>query len=61
VATARLLSMIQTTNEPAADPRLLPMFLYCQKLATALKASLDDQMQHLATSQRASHAYERDL
>lgn len=61
LATAKLLALLRTTADPAADPRLVPIFLYCQKLAHALKASMEEQLQSLATSQRAAHAYEREL
>jgi hypothetical protein len=59
-ATAHVLELLAITTEPAADPRLRPLFARCQVLADELKASLQAQLQNSAKSNRASQAYERE-
>lgn len=60
-ATARVLELLAQTVEPAADPRLRPVFARCQQLAAELKARLQAQLRGSATSTRAAQAYEREV
>lgn len=60
-ATARVLQLLASATQPAADPRLRPVFAKCQRLADELKASLQAQLHSSATSSRATQAYEREV
>lgn len=59
-ATSHVLQLLGQTTEPAADPRLRPVFDRCQRLADALRKNLEDQLREAATSSRAALAYERE-
>lgn len=60
-ATEHVLQLLAVTTQPAADPRLRPLFARCQERADALKASLQLQLRESATSHRAAQAYVREV
>lgn len=60
VATSQVLQLLAQTTEPAADPRLRPVFGRCQHLADQLRATLEEQLREAAASSRAVLAYERE-
>lgn len=60
-ATDQVLEMLAATTEPAADPRLRPVFVRCQILADNLKEDLHEALRSTAASSRAATAYEREV